>query len=321
MSATEHKMIVMFTDVSGSAALFEHLGDTEAMHAVERCLKRVKRSVDGYDGRTVQIVGDELLAVFKTAEDACHSAIDMQQRIADLPPISGLKLTIRIGLHAGLVTEDGNKLSGEVVTNAARIAGMAHRDQILCSSTLADELPEGSAIRSRLMPVPRDDDSFMEAAATSIVSARLMLEPNGSGHGENLALFSIHWTTHEMGGYSPSIFGPSSSPPLAERLCLRYHGKAYLVDSKSPILTLGRDYDNELIIDNRKASRQHARIERRQGGYFLVDTSTNGCYVSIKGRKEALVRHQEFLLEGTGRICFGGSGSSANTDGADFEHL
>jgi len=299
MSATEHKMIVMFTDVSGSAALFEHLGDTEAMHAVDRCLKRMNRSIDGYSGRTVQVVGDELLAVYKTAEDACHSAIDMQQRIADLPPISGLKLTIRIGLHAGLVTEDGNKLSGEVVTNAARIAGIARRDQILCSSSLIAELPEDSAISPRLMPDPGT------------------VPENGA----DLSLFRIHWTTHEMGGYSPSTFGPSSSPLLAERLCLRYHGKAFLVDSKSPVLTLGRDHGNELIIDNRKASRQHARIERRQGGYFLVDTSTNGCYVSIKGRQETMVRHQEFLLEGTGRICFGGSGSSANTDGADFEHL
>ncbi|HEX6734099.1 MAG TPA: adenylate/guanylate cyclase domain-containing protein, partial [Azonexus sp.] len=120
MSATHHRMIVMFADVSGSAGLFERLGDTEAMHAVERCLKRMKRSIDGYRGRTIQIVGDELLAVFESAEDACQAAIDMQQRIADLPPVSGLKLTIRIGLHAGPVTEEGDKLSGEVVTNAAR---------------------------------------------------------------------------------------------------------------------------------------------------------------------------------------------------------
>ncbi|MDR0776603.1 MAG: adenylate/guanylate cyclase domain-containing protein [Azonexus sp.] len=323
MPATEHKMIVMFTDVSGSAGLFERLGNTEAMHAVERCLKRMKRSIDGYGGRTVQIVGDELLAVYEAAEDACHAAIDMQQRIADLPPISGLKLTIRIGLHAGLVSEDGNKLSGETITNAARIAGMARRDQILCSSALAAELPEDSTIRSRLVPVPKDVDSFMAAAATSIVSARSILDSDAgpAGDEENLTLFSIHWTTHEMGGYSPSTFGPSTSPLVSERLCVRYRGKAFLVDSKMPVLTLGRDHGNKVVIDDRKASREHARIERRQCGYFLVDTSTNGCYVSIKGRQEAMVRRQEFLLEGTGRICFGGSGNAASADGADFEHL
>lgn len=89
MSAQQRKLIVMFADVSGSTALFERLGDKEAMHAVERCLKRMKRSIDGYKGKTIQIVGDELLAAFEQPEDACQAAIDMQQRIADLPPFPG----------------------------------------------------------------------------------------------------------------------------------------------------------------------------------------------------------------------------------------
>ena len=66
MSLSPRKLIVMFADVSGSAGLFERLGDTEAMYAVERCLKRMNRSIDGYRGRTVQIVGDELLATFES---------------------------------------------------------------------------------------------------------------------------------------------------------------------------------------------------------------------------------------------------------------
>ncbi len=86
MSLSPRKLIVMFADVSGSTALFEKLGDREAMHAVERCLKRMNRSIDGYTGKTIQIVGDELLASFENAEEACQAAIDMQQRIADLPP-------------------------------------------------------------------------------------------------------------------------------------------------------------------------------------------------------------------------------------------
>lgn len=299
MSATQRRMIVMFADVSGSAGLFERLGDTEAMHAVERCLKRMKRSIEGYRGRTVQIVGDELLAVFESAEDACQAAIDMQQRIADLPPVSGLKLTIRIGLHAGLVTEESGKLNGEVVTNAARIAGIARRDQILCSSTLAADLPEAGSINVRPMPELGDIPE----------------------QGEPLQLFHIHWTAHEMGGYSPSTFGPHSAAPVAERLCVRYHGKAFLLDNKTPVLTLGRDLGNKLVIEDRKASRQHARIEKRKDGYFLVDTSTNGCFVSLAGHQEMLVRRHEILLEGMGRICFGCTGNDPSADGADFEHL
>ncbi|MCL2345048.1 MAG: adenylate/guanylate cyclase domain-containing protein [Desulfobulbus sp.] len=317
MSATEHKMILMLTDVSGSANLFKHLDNGEAMRAVDRCLKRIKRSIDGYRGKVVQLVGDEVLATYETAEEACQAAIDMQQRIADLPPVSGLKLTIRIGLHAGLATEEGGKLSGDAVTSAARIAGIAHRDQILCSSALVAELPEGSLIKARLMPVPGVIDSFM---AASVVGTGLLSKADAAPDlGENPTLFSIHWTTHETGGYSPSVFGPVS--PVAERLRVRYRGKTFLIDDREPVLTLGRDLGNTVVVEDRKASRQHARIERRQDGYFLVDTSTNGCFVSINSRRETRVRRQECLLEGKGLICFGSSHSEPDSDGAEFEHL
>jgi class 3 adenylate cyclase len=298
MSAPQRKLIVMFADISGSAGLFERLGDTEAMHAVERCLKRMKRSIDGYRGRTVQIIGDELLAAFETAEDACQAAIDMQQRISDLPPVSGLKLTIRIGLHCGMVTEDGDKLRGDVVTNAARIAGIARRDQILASSTLATTLGEHGTVSLRPMP---DLGSIPE-------------------NGDTLTIFQVHWTPHEISKGPHSSFEQSAAPK-SDRLCVRYHGKAFLLDDKTPVLTLGRDPGNKLVVDDRKASRQHARIEKRKDGYYLVDTSTNGCFVSLAGRQEVMVRRNEMLLEGIGRVCFGTSGNDPSADSADFEHL
>lgn len=298
MSPTQYKQVVMFADISGSAGLFERLGDTEAMHAVERCLKRMKRSIDGYRGRTVQIVGDEVLAAFESAEDACQAAIDMQQRIADLPPVSGLKLTIRIGLHAGMVTHEGEKLTGDVITNAARIAGIARRDQILASSALTAELPEASAVSVRPMP---ELGSIAESGATQNI-------------------FQVHWTPHEVGKSSHSPFGQASVPTV-ERLCVRYHGKAFLLDDKTSVLSLGRDPGNKLVIEDRKASRQHARIERRKDGFYLVDTSTNGCFVRIAGRQEVMVRRHEFLLEGGGNICFGTSCNDSSADSADFEHL
>lgn len=298
MSATQRKLIVMFADVSGSAGLFERLGDTEAMYAVERCLKRMNRSIDAYRGRTVQIAGDELLATFDSAEDACQAAIDMQQRIADLPPVSGLKLTIRIGLHEGSVIEEDGKLSGEVVNNAARIAGIARRDQILGSSALVAALPQPGVIAVK--PVPE---------------LGVVVE-----NGADLALFRIHWPGHESSFHADTASSPASILP-GDRLCVRYRGKTFLLDAKTGNLTLGRDLTCKLIIEDRKASRQHARIEKRVDSYYLVDSSTNGSFVTLAGRQEVMVRRSELLLEGNGRICFGSSGNDPTTDCADFEHL
>jgi len=300
MSTTQRKLIVMFADVSGSTALFERLGDKEAMHAVERCLKRMKRSIDGYKGKTIQIVGDELLGAFESAEDACQAAIDMQQRIADLPPVSGLKLTIRIGLHCGEVADDGKKLTGLAISTAARIAGIARRNQILCSSLLVEALTEPSFISTDPVPdlgtVPED--------------------------GAALALFQINWPSYQAGSVisAHSTFGPSRTTP-AERLCVRHRGKAFLLDDKTPVLTIGRDLGCKLIIDDRKASRQHARVEWRGDGFYLVDTSTNGCFVTLSGRQEVMIRRHEIQLESRGQICFGNSGNDPLAEIAEFELL
>ena len=297
MSA-QRKLTVMFADVSGSTALFEKLGDREAMHAVERCLKRMKRSIDGYKGRTIQIVGDELLAAFDSAEEACQAAIDMQQRIADLPPVSGLKLTIRIGLHTGVVMENADKLSGPAVTTAARIAGIARRDQILCSSELVKDLPQPGVITADAMPK-------LGTVAEN---------------GTDLELYQIHWPSYQGGSYPTSTFGPNSHLPV-ERLCIRFRGKAFLVDEKTPVHTIGRDLACKLAIDDRKASRQHARVERRNDGFYLVDTSTNGTFVTLAGRQEVMVRRNEMALDGKGKIAFGASANDPQSDLADFEHL
>lgn len=299
MATEQRNLTVMFADVSGSAALFERLGDKEAMHAVERCLKRMKRSIDGYKGRTIQIVGDELLAAFDSAEDACQAAIDMQQRIADLPPVSGLKLTIRIGLHFGLVTEDGDKLSGAAVTTAARIAGISRRDQILCSASLVEQLPESSVIVAD--PAPNG--------------------PTVQESGTQLALHQIHWPSYQGASPSPfSAFGPPSVI-ASDRLCVRYRGKTFVVDDSHPVLTIGRDLACKLVVDDRKASRQHARIEKRTDGFFLIDASTNGSFVVVTNRQEIMVRRHDLLLELSGRISFGSSGNDPHADTALFEHI
>ncbi|MGE5472085.1 MAG: FHA domain-containing protein [Bacteroidota bacterium] len=294
MTSLHRKLIVMFADVAGSAQLFERLGDTEAVHAVERCLKRMNRSIESYRGRTIQIVGDELLAAFETAEDACQAAIDMQQRIADLPPVSGLKLTIRIGLHVGMVTEEDGELRGDAVLSAARIVGAGRRDQILCSADLVTELGVPTPLKLRPMP---ELGHITE-------------------HDRQFDLFQVEWVSQ----LAPGLFSAHSIMPVT-RLGVRYQGQDYLLDDKLQLLTMGRDFANRLQIDDRKASRSHARIEKRNNGYYLVDTSTNGTFVNLPGRPEVLVRRREMLLDGSGSISFGASKSDPTATSADFEHL
>lgn len=303
MSQPLHKTI-MFADVSGSARLFERLEDTEAARAVERCIKRMERSISGYRGRTLQVAGDELQALFDTPEDACLAAIDMQLRVADIPPISGLKLTIRIGLHCGEVVEQFGTVLGEAVNTTARIAGMARIDQIFASHQLVERFP--AHCQNFVVPIP---------------------EMGSIREGTNLVqLVQIDWQRHEEYQRTRTAPpGPSSDSTVnqqtSDRLCLRYRGKAFLLDEKTPTLSLGRDPASKLLIEDRKASRAHARIEKRDGCYYYIDSSTNGSFVSCPGQIEVMVRKDEIQLRGSGRICFGGSRNDVLADFADFEYL
>ena len=298
MSSTEKEVAVLFADISGSTRLYEKLGEGEAHYAVDRCIKRIERSVEACLGHIVKTVGDELQATFPSAEAALQAAVDMQQRVLDLPPASGVKLAIRIGFHFGPVLEQGGELEGETVNIAARMAGIARAGQIVTNSeSLA---PLAAALRQTTRNLDR-------------------IGPK-DGVGEMQAV-EILWQDSD----TPLPAAPSKEAPEsrgATRLCVRYQGKAYLLDEKTPGLSFGRGTDNDVIIEDRKASRSHAQIERHRSGYVLVDESTNGTFVTIEGEAEVFLRRQKILLRRKGSIAFGHSAASgAPVEIAEYEYL
>lgn len=306
----DRKLTVLFADVSGSAKLYERLGDAEADRAVDRCMTRMQRAIEGFDGRLVKAVGDEMMAVFASAENACQAAIEMQQRVSALPPVSGAKLAIRVGFHLGPATvEEGGDVGGDTVDSAARVVGLAKSDQILASKEAVAELPGHLRELSRECGLP----------------------PSKSGR---VAVLEVRWhhVVEPVATTRPPASPPKPARPTATakpataestaaKLCIRYRGRAYLLDEGNPIMSLGRDSGNDVFIDDRKASRHHGRIERRAGKYFYVDRSTNGSYVVLGRMQETMVRHTEILLQGSGSICFGTSVNDPVADCATFEHL
>lgn len=288
-------MTVLFADVADATRLVERLGSTEAAYAVERCMKRMERAIAGHRGRLLKNAEGGMLAEFSGAEQACLAAIDMLERVAKLPPVSGLKLAIRIGLHSGAADAE------QVAAGAKRVAARAGSDQILACPALVGELPDQASITIRARPDLRTTGED-GVAFTPVEIVR---------HG------------HEAAPRKPAIIAaegtPAALPP--ERLCVRYRGKAYLLDDKAPLLTLGRDPGSKLVIADRKGSRTHARIERRNGRFFYADNSTNGSYISGGDQPEIMVRRREIELTGSGRICFGASVKDPKADCAEFEHL
>lgn len=63
-------------------------------------------------------------------------------------------------------------------------------------------------------------------------------------------------------------------------------GASYLVFNKKKIqmvklIKIGRDADNDVVVDNKLASRNHAVIQKIRDAYFIQDLeSTNGTFVN-----------------------------------------
>lgn len=141
-AATWSGASVLFADVAGSAKLYAKLGDAEAAYAVERCVKRMERSVEGFRGRVVKLAGGELMAVFAGPEDVVHAAGDMLQRIDDLPPVSGVKLPFASAFIMGRRPREG--ASSPATPSGGRRASPAgaRAGQALTGGDTVARLPE-----------------------------------------------------------------------------------------------------------------------------------------------------------------------------------
>ncbi len=293
MPKLQQNLCVLFADVAGSDRLYEKLGNAEALYAVDRCMKRMERGVAIHSGRVVKIIGDEMMAVFQDADSAIQAACEVQQRIDSLPPVSGVKLSIRAGLHFGPAQERNKDLFGDAVDMAARMVALATGGQIVTTAATV-------AVLSQLL---------REAA-------RALDAQGAQGKPEGVGVFEVIWRDNPELTMKTSQFMKVEPLPM---LRLRHEGIDVQLDAMRDALSFGRDAGNDLIVADRRASRIHARIERRVNHYFLVDQSTNGTYVTFDGELEIALKKEEVPLRGRGRIAFGHSSRDVSAEIVEFE--
>lgn len=291
--STPKARAILFADILGSVGLYGSLTSEEVEALTADCLKRMQSLLATHSGKMLESGGNELLAIFASADEAWLAADGMMQLIGQVSTSAGKSPGLRIGLHLSLADAPAD----QEIETAARLTGRARGKQILCSTSFSDALAEtgtGIAERPELGQI-RQSNSTIAICQLS----RKAVQP------------------------APALPPASSSRPApgpeAETLRLRYQDREFLLETRSPPLTIGRDLANQLIIEDRKVSRRHARIERRPQGYYLVDTSTNGSFLTLTGQREILIRRDEVRLDGRGRICFGSSSNDPQANRIDFE--
>ena len=93
-----------------------------------------------------------------------------------------------------------------------------------------------------------------------------------------------------------------------------YRGNIFLVSRAAPKLQLGRDDNNDVVVMSLFASRVHACIELREGGFFVNDQSTNGTFLMADDHSsEVQLTRAEASLAERGWLGIGRSAAQHGT--------
>jgi hypothetical protein len=283
---------VLFADIAGSTKLYEVLGDAAAKAMIDEALVEMTAVTTRHAGRVIKTIGDEVMCVFDGADRGFIAATDMQNRIDKLPVVNGAKRRIRVGFHAGTVIEENGDVFGDTVNTAARMAGLAKGMQIITTRTTVDMLSPALRMGTR------------DIAALAV-----------KGKADDLAVCEVIWQE----GDDLTMTAPSVSLPQSQAvLVLRHTGREIVMNQSRPAVSLGRDASGDIVIADPKASRNHARIERRRDKFFLADQSTNGTFVTFTGEAELSLRREELMLRGSGIIVFGHSAAESSAETLEF---
>ncbi len=134
--AKEDIHTILFTDIEGSTALTQRLGDAKARDLLREHERIVREALKSHGGSELKTTGDGFMASFSSATRALECAIAMQRAFAAHNESAEEPLLVRVGLNAGEPIAEEEDLYGTAVNLAARICGHAEAGQILASDVV-----------------------------------------------------------------------------------------------------------------------------------------------------------------------------------------
>jgi class 3 adenylate cyclase len=144
-AAPDGTVTIMFSDIEGSTAMADRLGDARFMEVLREHNDIVRERIKAFAGFEVKSEGDGFMVAFQSARKALECAAAVQKALADRNGTAGEPVKVRMGIHAGEVIKEGQDFFGRNVIMAARVASQAQGGEILASGVLK-ALVEGSDV-------------------------------------------------------------------------------------------------------------------------------------------------------------------------------
>ncbi|WP_037160132.1 adenylate/guanylate cyclase domain-containing protein [Rhodococcoides fascians] len=137
--AADGDVVVVFSDIEGSTARNEELGDRGWVKLLERHNRLITKQVEGHGGHVIKNQGDGYMIAFTDAGQAVRCGIAVQEALQENPD-KWDRIRVRMGIHVGSSVRRGDDLFGLNVAMAARVAGQADGGEILISESVREKI-------------------------------------------------------------------------------------------------------------------------------------------------------------------------------------
>lgn len=131
-------LTMLFSDLRGSTAMYEQMGDARAYRQVHNHFDFLRRQIAEHNGGIVKTIGDSVMAAFYNPTDALRAALAIQSESSAFNQEHGTNMVIKLGLCTGpTIAVNANDLLdyfGHTVNMAARIQQQSEGGDIMISA-------------------------------------------------------------------------------------------------------------------------------------------------------------------------------------------
>jgi class 3 adenylate cyclase len=163
----------LFTDLKGSTALYERVGDLAAFDLVRAHFQALLEIISSEKGAVVKTIGDAVMATFVRPEHAIVAGLRMRAAMDTLNAERGRDdLVVKIGIHEGpclaVMLNERQDYFGQTVNIAARVQGLSTSQAIHITGPVADA-PEVAEILDRRAIKPIQKQAALRGIADKML--------------------------------------------------------------------------------------------------------------------------------------------------------
>jgi len=163
----------LFTDLKGSTALYERVGDLAAFDLVRAHFHALLAIIASEKGAVVKTIGDAVMATFIRPEHALAAGLRMRAAMKELNASRGSEeLIVKIGIHEGpclaVMLNERQDYFGQTVNVAARVQSLSTDQEIHITGPVIGA-PEVAGMLEREAIRPIQKEAALRGVADKVV--------------------------------------------------------------------------------------------------------------------------------------------------------